>query len=202
MNELLEGQKVKIFFNVENERKEMECYVKEVFSDRVSLTLPKGIMQYVDYLGEGMEIFMKVFTLAGMQMFESIILNSPLECDFMVEYEKDALLIQRREYSRFKTETELIIYCEEEEIEATTVNISGGGLKFYCKKPLNNQELLSGTVCFHEEGSVDFKGKILTDNVNEPSEEYAIMFTDIKEEDRNKLIKICSKLQFKTKKMI
>lgn len=202
MDDLLKNQKVKIFFEVDNERKEVECSVKEVFKDRMVLTTPKEVMQHVKYLGEGAEVFIKIFTLVGVQMMDSVVLNSPLEYEFIVEYDEDAVLIQRREYQRFVIETPLTVEYNGEEVVAETksINISGGGVKFYCEKKLEGNYPTSGTLHFSGHENISFEGDILE---KEDSEEdvYVIMFTSITEADRDKLIKVCSKIQFENNKL-
>ena len=197
MSEIKENQQIKLFFKTaDGSEKELDCTINKLYSDRLSINFPRETINYVDYLKEGDELNVKIFTPSGIKMFDAIILNSPLEADFVIEFVEDYIDIQRRKYLRADLKTKVIIQrADNENIVTTTLDIGGGGIRFFYEGPITHREKSS---CFlylpmylH---SITASGIILKDeHLN--ADEYVMVFTKIEERDRDKIIKKCIEVQ-------
>lgn len=184
------------FKPADNSEKEFECLIKDVQKDRLSLKFPEEILDYSDYLEEGCELFVKIFTPSGVKTFDTIILNSPLEPEFVIEYVEDHIEIQRREYMRMELQTKIILTKKNEIPDAAlTIDISGGGVKFLSdKKYEKNEEYEFMLYLPTQIHSIRAKGYIL-ENSHIPENQHILLFTEINESDRDKIIKACFDLQ-------
>lgn len=195
MGEIREDQQTKLFFKVAGDsEKELECSIKKVYADRISLNFPKDIIDYVDYLQEGDEVNVKIFTPSGIKMFDAIILNSPLEPEFIIEFVEDYLEIQRRQYLRMEFSTKILIERARSNIVTHTYDIGGGGLRFFYEGSLENKEIVNCRLFLPDMPSVPFQGIIIKEK-HLKENEYVLMFTKIEENDRDKIIKKCFELQ-------
>jgi len=204
MGEIREHQKAKLSFKMaDNSEKEFECQIKEVQKDRILLDFPKEMLDYAQYLDEGSEMPVKIFTPTGIKIFDTIILNSPTESDFVIEYVEDAIKVQRREYQRVNLETKLIIERGEKlNVVVKTIDISGGGIRFFCEESFENQEELNVLLYLpYELRSLKIQGSILKKGHLEKNE-HVLLFTKIDEKDRDKIIKRCLKIQFDEYKIV
>lgn len=204
MGEIRENQKAKLSFKLaDNTEKEFECQIKEVQKDRILLDFPKDMLNYAQYLDEGSEMPVKIFTPTGIKIFDTIILNSPTESDFVIEYVEDAIKVQRREYQRVNLETKLIIEREEQlNVVVKTIDISGGGVRFSYDGILEKQQELNVLLYLpYELHSIKLQGVILKQG-HLSKNEYVLLFTKITEKDRDKIIKRCLKIQFDEYKIV
>lgn len=193
MGEVRKGQKVKLRFRtVDNSEKELDCFIKEVQSDRLFLTVPENFLNYIQYLDEGEELSARIFTPIGVKVFDAIVLNSPLETDFVIEYIEDSLQIQRREFTRVELETKVIIKREDKDnIVTHTIDISGGGLRFYSEAKFEPDEKV-GVLLYlpYAIRSIQAEASIV-ENKYIPENHYVLVFTKIDENERDKIIKQC-----------
>lgn len=190
MGEIREDQKAKLYFKTaDDSEKEVECFIKDVKSDRISLTFPEHMMEYAQYLTEGEELPVRIFTPYGIKVFETIVLNSPLESDFVIEYVDNYIQIQRREYSRILLETKVIIEREDHENVITqTLDISGGSLRFYYEGDFLPREKVGCLLYLPMQiRSIQAQG-IIVKNHHLPKNEHVVFFTKIDERDRDKIV--------------
>ena len=202
MSEIREDQKAKLSFKLPDDSyKEMECFVKGIHHDRLSLTFPKEMMPYVRYLQEGEEVPISIFTPTGIRMFNSVILNSPLEEEFVVEYDENYTQIQRREYTRAKLETKFIVErLENENIVTHTIDIGGGGVRFFYEGSFKPNELVHCRLYLpFILASVQAQGHILEKPYLNKNE-HVVFFSKISEIERDKIIKKCFELETKSYK--
>ena len=200
MSEIREDQKAKLSFQLpDNSYKELDCFVKGVYSDRLSLSFPKEMMSYANYLQEGEEIPIKIFTSAGVRMFNAMILSSPLEPEFVVEYDENNLPVQRREYTRALLETKIIIErLNAENIVTHTLDIGGGGVRFYYEGKFEPSELVSCRLYLpFILASVKAQGHI-TQKTNLERNEHVVLFSEITDNERDKIVKKCFELETKS----
>lgn len=202
MGDIKVDQKAKISFKMdEDSEKEFECRVKEVQKDRLSLEFPKEILEFADYLEEGSELPIKIFTPTGVNMFDTIVINSPLEDDFVIEYVENSTKIQRREYSRVPIDAKVIISrADKVNIVTRTIDISGGGIRFFSKDRFVPGEQ-AGIFLYlpYEPSSIRGEGVIIYKEY--PVEnEYVLLFTNIDEKERERIIKKCFKMQLDEQK--
>ena len=196
-----EEQKTKLKLKLEdNSEHELECFIKEVEKDRISLTFPKEHFAYAKYLQEGDEINVNIFTPSGIKVFNSIILDSPLDSpagsDLVIEYIEDHTEIQRREYLRSSIVTKIIIERYNGEIIITkTIDIGGGGVKFFYEGNFLPNErakcrlfLPLQVTSIQSDGTISYKPHL-------KENEHVIMFNYITNNDRARIIKKCFEIQ-------
>lgn len=197
MGEIRVGQKVKFHFQtVDGEDKEVDCFIRGVFSDRLELSTPDDIDDYEEYFEEGCELGVKIFTPLGIKTFDTIILDSPLESNFVIEYIENTSQIQRREYTRVELKAKIIIErTGQKNIVTDTIDISGGGLRIYYDGTFEPQEKV-GALLYLPYSIVSIKAKgIILENSHLPKNEHILYFTEIAERDRDKIIKLCFDMQ-------
>lgn len=196
MREIRKNQKAKISIILDNDsEKDFECYVKEVHSDRIYLDYPGEILKYGEYMQEGSILPVKIYTPSGIKMYDAIVLNSPLDSDFVIEYVEDYVHVQRRKYPRVILETKVIIERETENIVTKTIDVGGGGIRFLSNKKLNYNEKVRCMLYLpmHLE-SIKAEGTIIQ-APHLPQGQYIMSFEKIFERDRDKILKKCFELQ-------
>jgi len=195
MSEIRENQLTKLFFkDAEDSEKELNCSIKKVYNDRISLNFPKEIIEYVDYLQEGDDISVKIFTPLGIKAYDAIVLNSPLENDFVIEFVENYIEIQRRKYLRMDFEAKVLIEVGREKIVTYTIDIGGGGIRFSCENSFEPNQTVSCYIFLPEYSVIQAQGIIIKEN-HLKENEYVIFFTKIDEKDRTKLLQKCFALQ-------
>src|SRR5574344_98472 len=196
MKEIEESQTAKVSLKLpNNSEKNILCKVKQVYKDRIALVYPKDAMSYADYLEEGTEIPVEIYSSEGVNVFKSMILDSPTENDFIIEYSCDYIHVQRRHYARTKLETKIIIVREKfDNIITKTVDIGGGGIRFVYKGRFYKDEkvdirlflpLQLKPICasgYIKEA--DYLGK----------NEHIVYFTNISRDERQIIVKKCFEL--------
>lgn len=128
-----------------------------------------------------------------------------IQCQIPKSYER----IQRRSFARINVLTEVTLKLKKP-ILATTIDLSGGGVKVYIRKniPIAINDAIEISLLIE---SVH-KEKILIDTVatvvryediNEETKERAISFkfTDILESDRSKIIQYCFRKELEQKRL-
>lgn len=199
MGEIKKDQKVKLFLTqADGSEKELDCQTKEVYSDRISLTKSPDVLENVECLGEGEEFVVKVFTPTGVKIFDTIVLDSPMEDDFMIEYAAIASEVQRREYVRVPIQVKIVVQSEENPkgVIASTLDVSGGGLRFSYNDELTPGEEVTVSIYFPEMKIIKVKGVVIHNDFL-PENVYVLAFTEINEMDRDIIIKKCFEEQAK-----
>lgn len=197
MGEIKEDQKAKLSFKLaDDSEKELECFIKAVEKDRLSLKIPHEAYSYAQYLQEGEEIPVKIFTPNGIRMFDAVILNSPEEPEFVIEYVEDNTQIQRREYLRSVLKTKFIVERQDNEnILTHTIDIGGGGIKFFYEGTFNKDEVVHCRLYLpFKMNSLQAQGIIIR-QPHLPSNHHVFLFQKIDRFDRDKIIQKCFELQ-------
>lgn len=200
MSEIKENQQVKLSFKTaDGSEKDLDCSIKNIYKDRLSLNFPKEIIYYKDYLQEGDEVRAEIYTPTGIKMFEAIILNSPLEYDFVIEFVENFIEIQRRKYLRADLKTKVIIERPEKgNIVTSTLDIGGGGIRFLYEGVFEEKEKVNCLLYLPMYlNSIKASGIIIQDKHLEKNE-HVMVFTKIDEKERDKIIKKCLELQSAT----
>lgn len=199
MGEIKKDQKVKLLLAMaDGSQKEVDCQTKEVYSDRISLTTPTDVLENAEYLDEGEEFVVKIFTPTGVKIFDTIVLDSPHEEEFIIEYAEIASEVQRREYVRVPIQVKIVVQREgnSKGVIASTLDVSGGGLRFTYDNELTPGEEVLVTLYFPEMKIIQVKG-IVIHNDFLPENVYVLAFTEINEMDRDRIIKKCFEEQAK-----
>lgn len=197
MGEVRKNQKVQISFKTnDGTSKTFECKIKELYVDRLKLEHPKNIVFYSEYLSEGGEIFVKIFTPVGIRAYNALILDSPLSDNFIIEYVENNIQIQRRAYARAPLVTKIIIErFDEPNIVTHTLDIGGGGIRFYFDGKFNRNELVNSRLYLPlQMTSIKIQGHII-EKPHLQKGEHVVLFNKINEFDRDKIIKKCFEIE-------
>lgn len=193
MEDFKVGQRVRVKFDISSTRSaEIACGLKKGEHDRLVLEFPNDRNFLKSYIHEGMEVGVLTYTDKGIYCFDSIVIDSPLSGEFIIELPDEKTKIQRREYVRVPIKIDLYLMKDERRLRAETINLGGGGIRFKTSKPLTKDEkwffnlLLPRTDEFIKGYgevlySIEEKGKFVS----------VIKYTDIDESDRNKVIRAC-----------
>ncbi|GAB6088217.1 flagellar brake protein [Alkaliphilus crotonatoxidans] len=105
---------------------------------------------------------------------------------------EEAEKIQRRYFYRFEVVKRVLIKerSASEEYTAVTKDISGGGMKLYCKKSFKLGTVVSCRVFLDEEEETFVSGEVVRSEFDPEVREYilGINFTDIRESTRNRIV--------------
>lgn len=188
-----ENQKAKIIFEADDKVVEMDCYIEKIYYDRIRLRLPKAANRYTPYLKTGNKITVNVFSHAGVLVQDSVILTSPLEKEFTVEYDMDAIRIEnRRRIKRYSANCNLIIFRPLlGNIETQLIDLSTSGLRYYSDIPLEaGSEYDCKLMLKPTDAKILFKGKVL-DNKGLPAGVYRMYINKIAYKDKQILLDYC-----------
>lgn len=195
MDIIRENQLVKLFFkDAEGSEKELNCSIKKIFKDRISLIPPEETIDYVDYLQEGDDVSVKIFTPAGIKAYDAIILNSPLEDNFVIEFVENFIEIQRRKYLRMDYEAKVLIQEGLTKVVTHTIDIGGGGIRFASATPFEPNQTVTCHLFLPEIAAIQAQGIIIKEK-HLKDDEYVLFFTKINENDRTKILQKCFALQ-------
>ena len=85
------GQKLNISFPKEDKIVEITAAISGIYDDRLVIELPQYFMRYIEYLEVGEPLTIKVFSKIGTVDFNTIVISSPLEDEFSVELDYNAM---------------------------------------------------------------------------------------------------------------
>jgi len=190
------NQKTKIIFDANDRVIEMDCYVEKVYYDRIALALPKSFIRYSEFLRVSNEIKVSIFSYAGIISLNSIIITSPMENEFTVEYDPDNIEIKNaRKSPRYSSSCEITIFRPLiGNIETRLIDISTRGVRFYSDFPIEaGTEYDCRVTLPGRYGKILFKGKIL-DNKGLPAGVYRMLIDKIAYKDKQLLFDYCSSL--------
>lgn len=194
MDKLHINQKVNIQIKLEDNREKVfKCKIKLIANDRLILKTSDDMMQYIDYLEEGIEVQATIFTPLGMIVYKAMIINSILEPEFVIEYSDENLKIQRREFLRAAFRAKFVLELPSGEHAMTnTIDLSAGGLKFYYEGALRAGQILDARLYLPMQmDSILVQGYIDEPGITLPPNQHLIMFTKINQEDIDRISKIC-----------
>lgn len=195
MDIIRENQLVKLFFKVaEGSEKELNCSIKRIYKDRIALIPPEETIDYVDYLEEGDDVSVKIFTPAGIKAYDAIVLNSPLENEFVIEFVENYIEIQRRKYLRMDYEAKVLVQVGFTKLVTQTIDIGGGGIRFASETPFEPNQTVTCHLFLPEVPVIQAQGIIIKEK-HLKENEYVIFFTKISEIDRTKILQKCFALQ-------
>lgn len=194
------GQKVQIRVKIGRKKHIIDTYIIEPEPDRLNLSFPESQNDVAPFLFEGVEIKAFIYTYTGIIIIDSIVYDSPYKGQFVIEYNNNQQIIQRRKYIRVPCKDDLFIQDEDGNIKTQAIDISGGGIRFNSDTPLtiNNiyQVQLRLNYC---KQMIKAEGLIHKKKFYHPNE-YVLEFTNIDEKDRDKIIQKCKESQKKQRK--
>lgn len=194
-NPIKRGLKVQIEFSVGRKRNMLESYILEPDSDRLTLSFPESMRDFAPYLREGVEIKAFIFTFNGIIILESIVYDSPFDGKFIIEYNEQHHVIQRRKYLRMPYLTDFFLQLNDNNIKTTSVDICGGGVRFTTDQQLKADSTYQAQLrLIKHEPLIKVSGIILKKSFYKTNE-YVLEFTIINEDDREKIIQKCLQIE-------
>ena len=137
------NQTAKIVINATNRIIELDCVIEKVEADRLRLNLSNSFMRYINYLEPENEVKIRVFTTAGVVEFCSIIINSPLEPHFEVEYDEDTIQLELKYAEKLSATYNLVIKrALLGDIATRVTKMEREQINFYTNTPLQVNSLL------------------------------------------------------------
>lgn len=182
-------QKITLFFQKNNNIVEMTCVVDKVFDDRLSLVLPQYFMRYIEFLQTGSKLTAKAFTKLGTIDFNSIIISSPLEEEFLIELDKNSLkLTSGEDIPLIKAVEQLNVTKQDNILHLKTFEISTEYIKFYSDTNFKVNETFDGVLILPKDyDTINFKATVVEiDPIYD--NEYTATFTTMTENARQTLL--------------
>lgn len=183
------GQKLNITFQKDDKLVEISAIISELYDDRAVIDLPQYFMRYIEYLEVGCPLTIKVFSKIGTIDFNTIVISSPLEDEFSVELDYNAMkLTPTEDISQVEAVETLDVKFGEQSLRVNTFEIATEYLKFYSDYTFEVDEKLEGSLNLPEKcGIIKFKGRIsFVDPVYD--NEYTVMYETMSEDDRQNLL--------------
>ena len=173
------------------------CRIEKIFSDRLILILAEQNKEFGKFLVEGHTVRLSIYTPIGIILMNSIVLSTPQNVEFEVEYVHTHKRIQRRRYVRANANYRLIIVQGEKPMTALTADIGGGGIRFICDEAPKLSFVSAKLFIPEMPEGIAFSGDIEKRPYYKQNE-YLIQFNIIDESDRNKIIQKCLALEAKS----
>lgn len=190
MELLKSGQKLSISFQKEDKLVEIICVISKVLEDRIIIELPQYFMRYIEFLDVGCKLTVKVFSKIGTVDFNTVVISSPLEDDFSVELDYNALKLTPNEEIPVVNAVEtLSIKMDDERLfRVNTFEIATEYLKFYSDYEFQLNESFNCELILPKNyGIIRFRGTIIyVDPVYD--NEFKISYSSMTEEDRQNLL--------------
>ena len=191
------AQKVRIGVEASNGQiLQFYSYIKKIDNDRLTLVFSDSKSHLSKYLKEGNLIRLSIYTPTGILLQESVVLNEPENCEFVVEFSKSRKRIQRRKYFRVDANYRMIIEQMNSTYTVLTKDISGGGIRFICDSYLHPAEVKAKLYIPEHRDAVVFTG-IISQKPHFKENEYIIKFERIQDFERNRIIQKCMEIEAK-----
>ena len=183
------GQKLNISFPKEDNIVEITATISGIYDDRLVIELPQYFMRYIEYLEVGEPLTIKVFSKIGTVDFNTIVISSPLEDEFSVELDYNAMKLTPTEEIPMVEAVEVMnVIFGEQVFRVNTFEIATKYVKFYsdCSFEVGD-EIECGLILPEKCGIIKFKGQIsFVDPVYD--NEFTVSYTMMTEEDRQTLL--------------
>lgn len=183
------GQKLNISFPKEDKIVEITATISGIYDDRLVIELPQYFMRYIEYLEVGEPLTIKVFSKIGTVDFNTIVISSPLEDEFSVELDYNAMKLTPTEEIPMVEAVEVMnVIFGEQVFRVNTFEIATKYVKFYsdCSFEVGD-EIECGLILPEKCGIIKFKGQIsFVDPVYD--NEFTVSYTMMTEEDRQTLL--------------
>lgn len=202
MQDFKKAQKVILKLTVSSVRDyEITCSIKHVEKDRICLTFPNDKKELMKFFREGKEVNAIIYTTSGLFVFDSIIINSPLISDFVIELPEETKKIQHRAYDRITLALDLKLIRNKKMVKTTTVNIGGGGVRFRVNEFFENGHIWNFILTMPDNNNIVGYGEVIYSIKDGNQNVSVIKFVDINEGDRGRIIKLSYDEEIKSKKL-
>lgn len=189
MDLLKSGQKLGLFFQHEGNIVEITSKIAEVLPDRLVIDLPPYFMRYIKYLEVGCPLTVKVFSKLGTIDFNTIVITSPLEDDFSVELDYNAVkLTPTEEIPSVEAIEVLNVIVDETVLQLKTFEIATEYIKFYSDKIFAVNDTFECELILPKDyGTIKFRATVVEiDPVYD--NEYKAVYSNMTEEARATLL--------------
>lgn len=182
-------QKIALYLQREACIVEMVCVIERVEDDRLIINLPQYFMRYIDVLQVGNNISVKAFSKFGTIDFNSIIITSPLEEEFSIELDYNAIkLTPGEKIPGINAMENLEIKTKKGKLKVQTFEIATNYLKFSSPEELKLGDIYDFTIFLPAEyGIINFKG-LITEIDPIYDNEYTTVYETMTEVDKQTLL--------------
>lgn len=193
MRRISKDTKVRIEFEDSSKKVcNIDCYVVDTEADRLILNFPPESRGYLGYLGEGEVVKAYIYSYSGILILNPMIIEPPNEENLItIEFKEEQQVIQRRQYFRISYETDFYIIVDGKKLSARTIDVSGGGVRFFCKEEIKPEEIYAGELRISSiDDPIKLSGRVFKKNPDKKNE-YVFEYTQIEEKQRERIIKKC-----------
>jgi len=202
MQDFKKAQKVILSLTISSIRSyEVISAIKRVDQDRISLTFPDDKKDLMKFFREGKELNVVVYTDSGLFVFDSVIIDSPFNADFVIELPDETTKIQHRAYERIPINLNLKLIRNKKLVKTATINIGGGGIRFRVNDFFESGHIWNFILTLPDDKHVVGYGEIVYSLKDNEQNVSIIKFIDISENDRSRIIKLTYDEEIKSKKM-
>lgn len=189
MDLLQVGQKINIYIQKSDKLVEITSEISNIQEDRLMLELPQYFMRYIEFFDVGCRLTLKLFSKMGTIDFNAIVISTPLEDNFTVEFDQNAMkYTPNDEIPVINAMENLVLKTDTENINTKTIEISTEYLKFYSDKHFNiNENFDCDLILPKDYGTISFRITIseIDDAYNN---EYKANYYYMNEVDRQTLL--------------
>lgn len=183
------GQKINLYFPKDENLVSISCTISDFKSDRLYVELPPYFMRYIKFLENGQKLTAKVFSKMGTIDFNTVVISSPLEDNFTIELDYNAIkFTPSEEIPSIDAIENLTIKLEETSILVKTFEIATEYIKFDSDKKFEIENSFDCTLNLPKDyGTINFRATIVEiDPIYD--NEYKAVYSNMKEEDRQALL--------------
>ena len=184
------GQKLSLFIEDGNKLIEIRSTISGLLEDRMVVELPQYFMRYINFLQVGCKLTVKVFSKMGTVDFNTVVIASPLEDNFCIEMDYNAMKLTPSEEMPVVDAMEPMVIRagEENETSVKTFELATEHVKFYSDNKLNIDDSFNCELILPKDyGTIKFKATITeVDPVYD--NEYTAVYSNMTEDDRQALL--------------
>lgn len=184
------GQKLSLFIEDGNKLIEIRSTISGLLEDRMVVELPQYFMRYINFLQVGCKLTVKVFSKMGTVDFNTVVIASPLEDNFCIEMDYNAMKLTPSEEMPVVDAMEPMVIRagEENETSVKTFELATEHVKFYSDNKLNIDDSFNCELILPKDyGTIKFKATV-TDVDPVYDNEYTAVYSNMTEDDRQTLL--------------
>lgn len=184
------GQKLSLFIEDGSKLIEIRSTISGLLEDRMVVELPQYFMRYINFLQVGCKLTVKVFSKMGTVDFNTVVIASPLEDNFCIEMDYNAMKLTPSEEMPVVDAMEPMVIRagEEKETSVKTFELATEHLKFYSDNKLNIDDSFNCELILPKDyGTIKFKATV-TDVDPVYDNEYTAVYSNMTEDDRQALL--------------
>ncbi len=184
------GQNLSLFIEDGSKLIEIRSTISGLLEDRMVVELPQYFMRYINFLQVGCKLTVKVFSKMGTVDFNTVVIASPLEDNFCIEMDYNAMKLTPSEEMPVVDAMEPMVIRagEENETSVKTFELATEHVKFYSDNKLNIDDSFNCELILPKDyGTIKFKATV-TDVDPVYDNEYTAVYSNMTEDDRQTLL--------------